>query len=291
MNDGGRRAFSTIERKGRAAMKLPKVAIPIFLAGILAGNLVSLGMTLPSPDDAVAVSFRGSISRVPADRWEDALVSGNGRMGAMFFGKPGNATLVANHCRLFLPLGNREIVPDLARHLPEIRRISRANGYYKEMIDFLRKKGKEQGYDTHSIPTDPFHPGLFMNIRQPLVGAVTDYVRTEDFQTGEVRVRWRDQRGHFERRLFVSRSENVIALSLTGPGPCELEFPAVGHPLIQSRQETAPEWVTYHDTYTKGKGGYDAAVRIIRKDEGRIVLLLIRIVPWKTPLPKDRSEA
>ena len=44
--------------------------------------------------------------------------------------------------------------------------------------------------------------------------------------------------------------------------------------------------MTYHNVYTKGKGGYDAAIRIVREDEGRERLLLIRIVPWKTPLPK-----
>jgi hypothetical protein len=238
-------------------------------------------------------SFRGSISRVPGQRWEDAFVTGNGRMGAMWFGAPGHETLVANHCRLFLPLGNREIVPDLAPQLPEIRRIFRAKGYYpkNEMIDFLRKQGEAQGYTTHSIPTDPFHPGLFVNIRQQPVGAVTDYERTEDFQTGEVCVRWRDDRGRFQRRLFVSRTENLIVLSITGPAPCELEFPATAHDLIQSQQESTADWVTYHQIYTKGKGGYDAAIRVIRKDEGRDVLVLIRIVPWKTPLPPDRSEA
>ena len=246
---------------------------------------------IPSSGVAATVSFHGSVSRVAARRWEDGFVSGNGRMGALWFGNPGDETLVANHCRLFLPLGNREIVPDMARHLPEIRRISRANGYYKEMIDFLRKKSEEQGYDTHSIPTDPFHPGLFVNIRQQPVGAVTDYERTEDFQTGEVSVRWRDERGQFQRRLLVSRTANLIAVWLTGPVPCELEFPAVAHPLIHSLQETTPEWVTYHNVYAKGKGGYDAVVRIIRKDEGREALLLVRIVPWKTPLAPDCSEA
>ena len=245
---------------------------------------------------AVAVAgapFRGSISHVPAQRWEDGFVTGNGRMGAMLFGNPTNETLVANHCRLFLPLGNREIVPDMVQYLPEIRRIFRDQGYYPrtEMMDFLRKKANEQGYTPASIPTDPFHPGLFVNIRQQAVGAVTDYERTEDFQTGEVCVRWRDARGQFQRHLFVSRTGNLIALSLTGPVPCELEFPAVAHKLIQSQQQTAPDWVTYHNVYTKGKGGYDAAVRIIRKDEGRDVLLLIRIVPWKTPLPQNHSEA
>ncbi len=240
---------------------------------------------------AVDAVFRGSVGRVSAQRWEDAFVTGNGRMGAMLFGDPANDTFVANHCRLFLPLGNREIVPDLSKHVAEIRRISRANGYYKEMIEFLRAKGEEQGYTVRSIPTDPFHPGLFVNIRQEPVGMLADYERTENFQTGEVCVRWRDDRGQFQRRLFVSRTDNLIVLSLTGPAPCELEFPAVGHELIQSAQHTSSDWVTYHNVYAKGKGGYDAVVRIARKDEGRDVLLLIRIVPWKTPLPKAHSEA
>jgi hypothetical protein len=85
---------------------------------------------------------------------------------------------------------------------------------------------------------------LFINIRQPAIGAITDYQRTENFQTGEVCVRWRDGRGQFQRRLFVSRTENLVALSLTGPAPCELVFPAVERSLIASHQEETPVWVT-----------------------------------------------
>ncbi len=226
---------------------------------------------------------------VPAKRWEDAFVTGNGRHGARIFGEPGNETVVANHCRLFLPLGNREIVPDLAAHVPELRRIIRERDYGEAMRFFLGK-AKEQGYPG-LIPTDPYHPGLFINIVQPAEGAIADYRRTEDFATGEVEVRWRDQRGEFRRRLFVSRSDNLIALSITGPAPCELRFPAIDHKLIESQQQTASDLVTYHNTYVKGRGGYDAVVRIVRKDEGRDVLALIRITPWKTPLPKEHSEA
>lgn len=246
-----------------------------------------------APAHSANSSFHGSLSRVAANRWEDGFVTGNGRMGALWFGEPGNETLVATHCRLFLPLGNREIVPNMAPHLAEMRRITRAKGYYPatQMIDFLRQKSVEQGYSIPSIPTDPFHPGFFVNIHQQPLGAVTDYERSEDFQTGEVCVRWRDARGEFRRRMFVSRTANLIAVSLTGPAPCELEFPTIGHELIRSEQQSTPDAVTYHNVYVKGKGGYDAAVRIVRRDEGRNVLLLIRIVPWKTPLAQDRSEA
>jgi hypothetical protein len=242
---------------------------------------------------AEEVPFHGSISHAAAQRWEDAFFTGNGRMGAMLFCDPQNDTLVVNHCRLFLPHGNREIVPDLAKYWPEVRQSLYDKGWdrgYREALNFLLGKAKEQGYPGLTW-TDSYHPGLFINIKQPAVGTIKDYERTENFQTGEVNVRWKDDRGEFRRRLFISRTDNLLALSLTGPAPCELAFPAVDSPLIQPQQETAPEWVTYHNIYAKGKGGYDAAVRIIRKDEGHDVLLLIRIVPWKTPLPQDHSEA
>ena len=110
---------------------------------------------------------------MPAGRWEDAFVAGNGRMGVMLFGQPANDTLVVNHCRLFLSLGNREIVPDLAQYLPELRRIIHDKGYGQAM-NFLLSKARQQGYPG-LIPTDPYHPGLFVNIRQPAVGAIKDY--------------------------------------------------------------------------------------------------------------------
>ena len=226
---------------------------------------------------------------MPAKRWEDGFVSGNGRMGAIFFGDPGNETLVANHCRLFLPLGNREIVPDLAKYVPELRQIIREKGYGQAMAFFLGK-AKEQGYPG-LIPTDPFHPGLFVNIRQEAAGPITDYQRTEDFQTGEVVIRWRDPRGLFRRRFFVSRTDDLVAVEVTGPAAAELQFPAVGQQLIKSHQASSAQWATYHNVYVKGKGGFDAAARIITRDEGRNTLLLIRLVPWKIPLPTDHSEA
>lgn len=158
---------------------------------IAAGALSLLFVALPGPARAqgparlvrsggqdVTTPFRGSVSRVPAKRWEDAFVTGNGRLGALWFGDPSRETLVVNHCRLFLPPGNRELVPDMAPYLPEIRRITRAKGYYPatQMMDFLRQKGAQQGYLIPSIPTDPFHPGWFVHIRQQPVGAVTGYL-------------------------------------------------------------------------------------------------------------------
>ncbi len=265
---------------------------------------------------------KGAASTTPAGRWEEAFVTGNGRMGAMLFGNVQSETLVANHCRLFLALGSREIVPDLAQYLPELRDTIRTKGYQAAMA-FLMSKAREQGFPG-LIPTDPLHPGFFIHIKQRPSGKVRDYLRTENFRSGEVAVTWKDDRGAFSRRLFVSRTDNVIVFSLTsqrrGGLDCEVEFPAptpverktndsgwragVQSDLITSERSISADLVTFHNVYARGKGGYDAAVRIIPKggrnelvnDHVRItradeVLMLIRIVPWKTPLSRQVSEA
>ena len=86
---------------------------------------------LASDARAAAPEFlpeKGAASSVPAARWEEAFVTGNGRLGAMLYGDPENETLIANHCRLFLPLGSYEKVPYLAAHLTELRRVFREEG-------------------------------------------------------------------------------------------------------------------------------------------------------------------
>jgi alpha-L-fucosidase 2 len=50
-------------------------------------------------------------------------------------------------------------------------------------------------------------------------GEVRDYARSVNFQTGEAVVRWSDDRGAFERRMFVSRAAGVAVIRLVGPKP------------------------------------------------------------------------
>jgi len=265
-----------------------------------ADNKAEVGMAAATPkpmaDVKSAIPKRGAASVQPAKRWEEAFVSGNGRMGAMVFGQPARETIVANHCRLFLPLGSREVVPDMAPYLPEIRRIIREKGYgpaYK----FMLEKAKEQGFPG-LIRTDPFHPGFELKIAMRPAGPMTEYVRTEDFQTGEVGACWNDAGGAFRRRLFVSRTDNVIVLAIAGPGAgkvdCDLAMAPIVNPLVDSQITTDGLWVACHNVYTKGKGGYDGLVRVVARggkaenDGSKIsitgadeVLVLARIEPFK----------
>ncbi len=59
----------------------------------------------------------------PAIRWEDALPSGNGKLGAMVYGNIHRDTILVNHESLWLPLWDKPELPDMAPHLPRYRRL------------------------------------------------------------------------------------------------------------------------------------------------------------------------
>lgn len=261
------------------------------------------GLT-PAADTAALMPRHGTVSIKPADNWEDALAAGNGTMGALLYGDPRHDTLIADHCKLWLPAGSHEVLPDMGPVLPEMRRIIGTSGYdagQKFFLDTARK----QGWGGHLVWTDAFHPGFFLKIEQPETGAITDYARIEDFATGEVWARWHTDAGDFARHLFVSKPDNVIVVTTTGPkGKVSLSaaMQPVDNALIESTVIHNTGLITCHNVYVHGKGGYDGAIRVVAEGGAQTsdghsvsvvgansVTLLMRILPWKTPLPGSQA--
>lgn len=254
----------------------------------------------PVTDTLALMPSHGTVSISPAIKWEDSLASGNGIMGALLAGDPLKDTLIINHCKLWLPLGSREMVPDVGTVLPEMRRIIGEKGYSAGHQFFLQK-ASEQGWDGKLVWTDPFHPGFLLEIDQPDESEVTEYARIEDFSTGEVRIQWRKGNSEFSRRMFVSRVNNVVVLKLAGPKAklsCNLRMSQIGNDMINSTIVHTNGLITCHNIYVKGKGGYDGAIRIasqggkmtcdgqsVSVDGASSITLVMRIQPWKIPLP------
>lgn len=96
---------------------------------------------------------------------------------------------------------------------------------------------------------------------------MSDYVRTQDFATGEVVVRWTDAAGAWVRRVFVSRPDNAIVLSIRcddeGKTSGGLTMSPIEDKRIQSTIAADGSFLTCHNVYVHGKGGYDGAVRVV----------------------------
>ena len=246
---------------------------------------------------------RGVASSAPATRWDYGFLTGNGRIGAVVYGNPTKETIVFNHERLYLPHPRPEIC-DLGQYLPEVRRIIRKEGHVAA-LKFSMKRAVEQGhFNYHS---DPFHLAFELKLDTSASGPVTDYLRTTDFQTGEVSVRWRDNDGTCVRRLFVSRIDNVAVLSITRPDAKRLDVtiatPPIEHKLIESELRVEKDRITYHNAYTQSPGGYDSVVRVMAKggrtqcDGQKIVVtgasevLLVAGIKWYDKLENGSVEA
>ncbi|MEV7889308.1 glycosyl hydrolase family 95 catalytic domain-containing protein [Streptomyces sp. NPDC002817] len=147
----------------------------------------------------------------PADRWEDAFLSGNGEYGIMVFGHPHRERIVHNHHRYVLPnesLGMRP--PAVADRLEQVRDLALAGERERAQHEF--SDGRAMAW------TQPFHPGHVLHMDAVAgEGPVERYRRVTDFTTGEVRVTWSDGDREWARRAFVSRTDAVAAVEITGP--------------------------------------------------------------------------
>ncbi len=235
---------------------------------------------------------RGVTSSVPASRWDYGFLTGNGQIGVIVYGHPTVETIAFNHERLYLPHPRPPIV-DLGQYFPEVRRIIREEGHYAAK-DFAVDRATEQGHFWYH--SDPFHLAFELKLEMPANGSVTNYLRTTDFQTGEVSVHWSDDDGKYIRRLFVSRPDNVAVLHITRPDArlvqLTISTPTVTHDLVESTRHVDNEWITYRNAYVKSPGGYDNVIRVITKgghaesDSDKIVIsdadevLILAKVEW-----------
>ncbi|MEI6808439.1 MAG: glycoside hydrolase N-terminal domain-containing protein [bacterium] len=185
-----------------------------------------------SPDPVLAslgvTSIRHSVvSDVPATSWDKAMVSGNGIQGAMAMGRVPDETIVLNHAGLFIPLAAPFPTVSQAKILPELRRMIE-EGMFQAAADRVVEYSKEEGKNGDTW-TDPFVPACSLKVTMPSRGTPRGYLRSTDFLTGVTGTRWEDDAGLHVRRLFVSKPDNLIVLSLTGINPVDCDLKLVLH--------------------------------------------------------------
>src|SRR6185437_1753927 len=60
-------------------------------------------------------------------------------------------------------------------------------------------------------------PAFLMQLESPKAGQARNYLRTLDFESGEIKVAWTDDHGDWLRQAFTSRPDNVVVHLLTAP--------------------------------------------------------------------------
>ncbi|MDE3724678.1 glycoside hydrolase N-terminal domain-containing protein [Nocardiopsis sp. N85] len=152
-------------------------------------------------------------TRHPVTSWEDALVTGGGRVGALVHSTAARVALTLCHERLFLPVSEALPAPETARILPELR-------------DLLRRGRSRDAAERIARFAADEHPG-YARTRwiDPLVGAAVltfaplrpgagPPLRACDPGTGLVSETLPDGTAH---RAVASRPDDVVAVELASP--------------------------------------------------------------------------
>lgn len=263
--------------------------------------LVPLLLVLPSNGLSAIASSHVAYSSKPAKTWQEAMISGNGRIGILVFGKPADEVVVFNHERLYEPLYDSPAPPPVVNHaIPEVRKLALA-GQYDQARKLFDQAARDAGFQGLRW-TDPYHPAMAMHIDQLVTGKIADYRRSTDFRTGEVLVEWRNDKSIWQRRSFVSRPDNVVVQMLSSPDgdsikasfrlvnqdqrSSEVQNASYHPPVIKATENE----LLYRCKYRKSKRAYFALTRVVALDgetqvhdaalqfAGERLLLLTRVV-------------
>ena len=150
--------------------------------------------------------------------WEHAMVTGNGRQGALCRGGPAELRLTVSHERLFLPLGPPLDPPDTARILPRLRALL-DEGRYAEAARAVcdAAVAGEPAY-AETVWIDPLIGAATLTVRPRLRGGARDFRRSVDLATGVVTLRFTDDGGDVVLECFASRPADAIVLRLRATG-------------------------------------------------------------------------
>ena len=185
---------------------------------------LTLFLLLAHPRGAVASD---SVSRLwyshPAEKWENALPLGNGRLGAMVFGGPDEEQIWLNEDTYWTGGPYSTTPSGGVRDLPEIRRLIfegdlvRAHKLFgRALMGYPVEQQKYQSLGVLVLALDPGASG----------SAVRDYRNELDLDTAIATTTCSRNGVRFRREVFVTPVDQVIVVRLTADTPGQVSFDA-----------------------------------------------------------------
>ena len=142
----------------------------------------------------------------------DALLSGNGAMSIEIAGNPYNERLPFSHESLFTPRKKSLEAPKIANVFPQVRKLMLEGKYHEAVMIGYNE------WQKNPVTRSRGGFGRFsMTLEYPENKSATNYLRTVDFESTEVKVFWSDDQGDWIRETFSSRPDNVVVQRFTAP--------------------------------------------------------------------------
>ena len=142
-------------------------------------------------------------------KWREALPCGNGKIGAAVYGAVHDETVLLTHEDLWHGVVTEEL-PDVSGELPRIRELL-ADGKAKlaepVMADAIQATGYQPEIGTPLPLAD-------LKVKMPVQKGFRNYRRSLDMETGEAFVTWDDDGVSYQRKSFVSRTDDLVVMEI-----------------------------------------------------------------------------
>ncbi len=202
--------------KDKASPRLAGLAMVVVLSALAAvPRAAAQSAGRPAFDPATRLWYGH-----PADRWENALPVGNGRLGAMVFGKTDEEEIQLNEETYWSGGPYSTVVKDGYKVLPEIRKRVFDGDYKMAHILFGRSL---MGYPVEQMKYQSL--GRLV-LRFSSKEAVTDYRHELDLDTAVARTTYLQGGVRFTREVIASPVDQVIVVRLTADRPGRISFKA-----------------------------------------------------------------
>ncbi|PDO09248.1 MAG: alpha-L-fucosidase [Candidatus Reconcilbacillus cellulovorans] len=160
--------------------------------------------------------------RRPASDWNEALPVGNGRLGAMVFGRVRQERLQLNEDSVWYGGPRDRNNPDAKRYLPEIRELIFAGRLKEaERLAVMALSGLPET-QRHYTPLGD----LYLTFDGHEDGRAEDYERLLDLDEAIVRVRYRIGETRYDREVFASYPDQVLVVRISADRPGAVSFTA-----------------------------------------------------------------
>jgi len=163
----------------------------------------------------------------PSKEWTEALPVGNGRLGAMIFGKVNEELIQLNESTLWSggPVP-KSINPDAPKFLPQVRDVL-LNGEDYEKAEPLVKK-------MQGLYTESYMPLGDLLIKQKFKdNSPSSYYRDLNLKNAVSTTRFTIDGTEFTRQVFSSAPDQVIVIRLSANKPGQLNFTVSAKSLLQ----------------------------------------------------------
>lgn len=154
----------------------------------------------------------------PADKWEEALPVGSGRLGAMVFGGITSERIQFNEDTLWTGKPQDYVREGASTHLDEIRKLI-FEGKQEEAADLFRAT-----MISKPVRQKAYQPFGDLRLSFPALENVTDYRRQLDLHTAIATTSYSAGGVRFERDVFASYPDNAIVVRLRADQPGKLSF-------------------------------------------------------------------